>query len=41
MKFRIITVLALLVILVEMSSCAYHQYPARYHHSNSGKSRFY
>jgi len=41
MKYRIITILALLIVMMEISSCAYHQYPASYHHGNNGKSRYY
>ncbi len=41
MKARIITVIALLVILFQMSGCAHHQFPATYHHGNNGQSKFY
>ncbi len=41
MKARIITVIALLVILFQMSSCAHRQFPATYHHGNNGQSKFY
>ncbi len=41
MKFRIITILALLVIVTEMSSCSRHQYPGQYHQDNRGRARFY
>ncbi len=40
MKYKIIAALALLV-LIEMSSCAYHQYPGSYHQNNRGQARFY
>lgn len=41
MKYRIITALALVVILLQMSSCAHHQYPGRYHQTGNGSARFY
>jgi hypothetical protein len=41
MKYRILTILALMIISAGISSCAHHQYPASYHMGNSGKSRYY
>jgi hypothetical protein len=41
MKLRLLAALALLIVVMGMSSCAHHQYPARYHHGNNGQSRYY
>jgi hypothetical protein len=41
MKYRILTIAALLVILVGMNSCAHHQYPGGYHQDGQGHAKFY
>jgi hypothetical protein len=41
MKLRVITALALLAIMMQMTSCARHQFPGSYHQNNRGQARYY
>jgi hypothetical protein len=41
MKLRILTIVALAVMMLELTSCANHQYPGSYHQNGRGQARFY